>query len=150
MTEKARSIHGSRGNSSAGPLQAAPNGGQMPAIGEDRMTDATEATSRASLGRIGSPHLVWIRLAIGLLQGAALWWLYRSTHGPHHDVLERTWPATVPELFGPLAMILVMVPVLLLAGVGRMRWPVLLGWIAVAAAFLGLLGWHGVAAQSIS
>jgi len=104
-------------------------------------TEATEATGRDSLGRTGSPLLVWARLAIGLAQGAALWWLYRSAREPEAMV----WPATVPELFGPLAMILVMVPVLMLAGVGRMRWPVLLGWAVGATAFLALLGWHGVA-----
>ena len=122
------------------------------------MTDATEATGRDSLGRTGSPHLVWVRLAIGLLQGAALWWLYRSAEafGFLCDDIRpgacraAEWPATVPELFGPLTLILVMIPVLLLAGVGRMRWLVLLGWVAAATAFLALLGWHGVATQSIS
>jgi len=110
------------------------------------MTDATEATGRNSLGRTGSPLLVGARLGIGLAQGAALWWLYRSTYGAHYDVLERTWPATVPELFGPLAMILVFVPVLLLAGAGRMRPLTLILWALGATAFLALLGWHGVAA----
>ena len=110
------------------------------------MTEATEATGRDSLGRTGSPLLVMARLAIGLAQGAALWWLYRSAREPNAMV----WPATVPELFGPLAMILVMVPVLLLAGAGRIRLPVLLGWIVVATAFLGLLGWHGVASLGSS
>jgi hypothetical protein len=108
------------------------------------MTDATEATGRNSLGRTGSPLLVAARLAIGLFQGAALWWLYRSARNFEAVV----WPATVPELFGPLAMILVMVPVLMLAGVGRIRWPVLLGWALGATAFLALLGWHGVAGQA--
>ncbi|NJC39757.1 hypothetical protein GGQ87_000015 [Brevundimonas alba] len=108
------------------------------------MTDAIEATGRNSLGRTGSPLLVAARLAIGLLQGGALWWLYRSTR----DGGAMTWPATQPELFGPLAMILVMVPVLMLAGVGRMRWPVLLGWAVAATAFLALVGWHGVASQT--
>ncbi|MDO9587026.1 MAG: DUF4153 domain-containing protein [Brevundimonas sp.] len=107
------------------------------------MTDATDATGRDSLGRTGSPRLAAARLAIGLAQGAALWWLYRSVREPEAMV----WPATVPELFGPLAMILVMVPVLMLAGVGRMRWPVLLGWAVGATVFLALLGWHGVAGQ---
>jgi len=119
-------------------------------IGEDRMTDATEATGRDSLGRTGSPLLVAARLGIGLLQGAALWWLYRSASvGDFYDARNFSWPATVPELFGPLSMILVMVPVLLLAGVGRMRLPVLLGWVLAATAFLALLGWHGVSAQTI-
>ena len=107
------------------------------------MTDVSEATGRDSLGRTGSPLLVMARLAIGVVQGAALWWLYRSAREP----LAMVWPATQPEFFGPLAMILVMVPVLLLAGVGRMRWPVLLAWAVSATAFLGLLGWHGVASQ---
>jgi hypothetical protein len=110
------------------------------------MTDAIEATGRNSLGRTGSPLLVVFRLAIGLAQGGLLWWLYRSasTNGPLH------WPATVPELFGPLALILFMAPVLLLAGVGRMRWTTLLLWILGAAAFLALLGWHNVVAQGTS
>ena len=110
------------------------------------MTDATEATGRDSLGRTGSPLLVAARLAIGLAQGAALWWLYRSAK----EYGAMIWPATQPEVFGPLAMILVMVPVLMLAGVGRMRLPVLLAWVAVATAFLALLGWHGVVSQSVS
>ncbi|WP_298743898.1 DUF4153 domain-containing protein [uncultured Brevundimonas sp.] len=103
------------------------------------MTETTDATGRNSLGRTASPMLAGFRLLTGLLQGAALWWLYRSARG---DAME--WPATVPALFGPLAMILFMVPVLLLAGAGRMRWPVLLGWTVAATAFLGLLGWHDV------
>ena len=107
------------------------------------MTDVSEATGRDSLGRTGSPLLAMARLAIGVVQGATLWWLYRSAREP----LAMVWPATQPEFFGPLAMILVMVPVLLLAGVGRMRWPVLLAWAVGATAFLGLLGWHGVASQ---
>ncbi len=114
------------------------------------MTDAVEATGRNNLGRTGTPALAGFRLAVGLLQGAVLWWLYRSTHGADYDILERSWPATVPELFGPLAMILVMVPVLLLAGAGRMRPLTLLLWALGATAFLALLGWHGVAAQSIT
>ena len=115
------------------------------------MSDAVEATGRNSLGRAGTPALVGFRLAVGLLQGAALWWLYRSAqvHDYSQPVLEQlSWPATVPELFGPLAMILVMVPVLLLAGAGRMRPLTLALWALGATAFLALLGWHGVAAQS--
>jgi hypothetical protein len=121
------------------------------------MTDAIEATGRDSLGRTGSPLLVAVRLAIGLGQGAALWWLYRSAalFGRVCETAETCardlhWPATQPEVFGPLAMILVMVPVLMLAGVGRMRWPVLLGWAVAATAFLALLGWHGVVSQGTS
>jgi hypothetical protein len=117
------------------------------------MSDAVEATGRNSLGRAGTPALAGFRLAVGLLQGAALWWLYRSAqvHDYSQPVLEQlSWPANVPELFGPLAMILVMVPVLLLAGAGRMRPLTLALWALGATAFLALLGWHGVAAQSVA
>ena len=107
------------------------------------MTDAIEATGRNSLGRTGSPLLIGARLAIGLIQGAALWWLYQTADNPPYS-----WPATVPELFGPLALILVMVPVLMLAGVGRMRPATLLLWGLGAVAFLALLGWHNVAPQA--
>lgn len=120
------------------------------------MTDATEATGRNSLGRSGTPALAGFRLVIGLLQGAALWWLYWSAESfrwlcelaDQSKCLQPRWPATVPELFGPLAMILVMVPVLLLAGAGRMRVRTLVLWALGATAFLALLGWHGVAAHS--
>lgn len=110
------------------------------------MTDTTEATGRNSLGRNSAPRLVGIRLATGLLQGLSLWWLYRTV--ATGDVTRLHWPATRPEVFGPLSMILVMVPVLLLAGAGRMRWRTLALWLLGATAFLALLGWHGVASQS--
>ena len=114
------------------------------------MTDTIEATGRNSLGRKSPPALVAFRLAVGLLQGLALWGLYSSARTTDYSVPRLAWPATIPELFGPLSMILVMVPVLLLAGAGRMRWRTLALWALGATAFLALLGWHGVAAQSIS
>ncbi|WP_420478710.1 DUF4153 domain-containing protein [Brevundimonas sp. FT23028] len=116
------------------------------------MSDAIEATGRNSLGRAGTPALAGFRLAVGLLQGAALWWLYRSAEvSDYSQAAEQlNWPANVPELFGPLSMILVMVPVLLLAGAGRMRIRTLVLWALGATVFLALLGWHGVAAQSIT
>jgi hypothetical protein len=114
------------------------------------MTDAIEATGRNSLGRTGSPLLVVFRLAIGLVQGGLLWWLYRSASTNGQDLTPLHWPATVPELFGPLVLILLMAPILLLAGVGRMRWTTLLLWVLGATVFLALLGWHNVVAQGTS
>ncbi|RZJ44002.1 MAG: DUF4153 domain-containing protein [Brevundimonas sp.] len=121
------------------------------------MTDTIEATGRNSLGRRSPPVLVGFRLAVGLLQGLALWWLYASASSlgglcslaDESKCFTPHGPATIPELFGPLAMILVMVPVLLLAGAGRMRWRTLALWALGATAFLALLGWHGVASQSL-
>lgn len=112
------------------------------------MSDAVEATDRSGLSREGQPLLGPIRLAIGLSQGLALWALERSAgSGPaaHRDL---AWPATVPELYLPLVLIAAFVPVLLLAGVGRMRTVTLAIWVTVAAALLALMGWHEVARQS--
>lgn len=106
------------------------------------MTDAVETTSRDALGGQGAPWLGPARLAIGLTQGLALWALHRTSETP------QAWPATVPEAFVPLALILAFIPILLLAAIGRMRWTTLAAWIAAAVALLTLLGWHEAARQS--
>jgi len=122
---------------------------------ESFQTATLEATGRDSLGRATSPLLFPIRLAIAAVQGLALWWLYRSISAlgwicDNDPALcpEVTWPGTVPELFAPLLLIFIFVPVLLQAGVGRMRPRTLALWAIAATAVLGLLGWHDVARQS--
>jgi hypothetical protein len=107
------------------------------------MTETTEATGRDSLGRAGSPLLGPIRLAIGLLQGLGLYWLQRSA-----DIDLRVWPATEPLLFGPLLLVVAFLPLVLLAGVGRLRPVTLAIWTAVAGVALALLGLHDIARQS--
>ncbi len=113
-------------------------------------TAAPEATGRDSLGRATSPLLFPIRLGIGAIQGLALWWLYQAAdvglvYG--RDAV-RGWPANEPTLFAPLVLIFLFIPVLLLAGVGRMRARTLAIWTIAATAALALLGWHDVARQS--
>ncbi len=105
------------------------------------MTDAADATDREETGRAPSGLLAPIRLGVGLLQGLALWWLHWTSDGV------TGWPWR-PETFLPLLLIFAFVPVLLLAGVGRMRRTTLAAWIAVATALLALMGWHEVARQS--
>lgn len=83
-----------------------------------------------------------VRLAIGLVQGLALWGLHRAADG----VLQ--WPATTPQLFLPLLLICLFIPILLMAGIGRMRRRTLALWAAVAAAGLAVMGWHEVARQA--
>ena len=107
------------------------------------MIETTEATGRDSLGRAGSPLLGPIRLAIGLLQGLGLYWLQRSA-----DIDLRVWPATEPLLFGPLLLVVAFLPLVLLAGVGRLRPVTLAIWTAVAGLALALLGLHDIARQS--
>jgi hypothetical protein len=118
---------------------------------ESVQTTSPEATGRDSLGRAASPLLFPIRLAIGAAQGLALWWLYKATEtGPYVDGMlpPRDWPASEPTLFAPLVLVFLFVPVLLLAGVGRMRPRTLAIWAVAATAALALLGWHDVARQS--
>ena len=107
------------------------------------MSQTTDATGRDSLREARSPLLGPARLAIGLIQGVALWWLWQSADGRPLD-----WPATQPQLFGPLGLVLAFIPVVLLAGVGRMRLQTLAIWSVAASAVLALLGWHDIVRQS--
>ena len=107
------------------------------------MTETTEATGRNSLGGTTSPLLGPIRIGIGLLQGLGLYWLQRSAD---NDL--KVWPATEPLLFGPLLLVVAFLPLVLLAGVGRLRPATLAIWTAVAGVALALLGLHDIARQS--
>jgi hypothetical protein len=82
-------------------------------------------------------RLGWIRLVIGLIQGAALLGLYLALEN-------RSWPATSPGLFAPLVLIFAWLPIVLLGAVGRMRLRTLLIWALTAAALLALMGWWSV------
>lgn len=105
------------------------------------MTDASEFTGRDSLGP--SPAALGaIRIGIGVAQGFGLFWLHRASDGT------ATWPATQPLLFGPLLLVVGFLPVMLLAGVGRLRPMTLVLWTAVAGVALALLGLHDIARQS--
>lgn len=104
------------------------------------MTEA-DTTTRAAMAS-GHYGLILPRLLIGLLQGLALYGLYWSV-----DHTPRLWPATIPELFGPLVLVAAYLPVVLLGGLGRLRLKTLVIWTGVAAATLALLGWHDMARQ---
>lgn len=82
-----------------------------------------------------------IRLAIGLVQGLALFALHRAADGDG-------WPGPDSRTFAPLLLVAAFVPVLLLAGVGRLRGRTLLIWAVVASAVLAFLGWYDVSRQS--
>jgi len=121
------------------------------------MTDAIEANGRDSLGRATSPVLGPIRLGIGLLQGLGLFWLHRSAEAQEglcsaadeSRCPQMSWPATEPLLFGPLLLVVAFLPLVLLAGVGRLRPVTLVIWTVVAGVALALLGLHDIARQSI-
>ncbi len=82
------------------------------------------------------------RLAIGLVQGLALYGLMRATEG------EASWSRLNPDLFAPAVLVALFLPAVLLSGVGKLRLPVYLGWSGIAAALLALLAWHDVARQA--
>lgn len=104
--------------------------------------EADQPTGRDSLGRDPAPWLAPARLAIGLLQGLGLYGLHRLSDG------EASWGATHPLAFGPLLLVVAFLPVMLLAGVGRVRPVTLAIWTAGAAVVLALLGLHDIARQS--
>ncbi len=121
------------------------------------MTDATEATGRDSLGGATSRILGPIRLGIGLVQGLGLFWLHRSAEArwglcssnDESRCPQMFWPATEPLLFGPLLLVIAFLPLVLLAGVGRLRPLTLAIWTVVAGVALALLGLHDIARQSV-
>jgi hypothetical protein len=103
-------------------------------------------SGRSGLGRDRDSRAVALaRLTIGLVQGLALFGLYRAHQGFGGDPV---WPATQPALFAVLVLVSAYLPVVLLAGVGRLRLRTLIIWGVVAAAGLGLLALHDVARAS--
>ncbi|MCC2971597.1 DUF4153 domain-containing protein [Massilia sp. IC2-476] len=83
------------------------------------------------------PGLAATRIAIGLVQGVVLYFLYRAG-------MELHWPATVPRLFVPLLLLCVLAPVIAISGLGQLTRSQLLLWTAAAAAIIVLLAFHDV------
>jgi hypothetical protein len=76
---------------------------------------------------VAEPTARWIRLAVGLLQGLALYLLYVcETSAP------KIWPATDGLVFAPLVTAFAFVPLIVISGMGHLRLRVLLAWSAVA------------------
>ena len=95
--------------------------------------DDTGSTDRAA----------WIaggRLAIGLVQGLALYFLYLA-------VDRGTWPSGEPLVFAPLLFLFFYIPLLKLVSLGSMRLSTLTAWMLVASlVVMGLAYydiWHG-------
>jgi hypothetical protein len=86
---------------------------------------------------INTSHLARMRLAIGALQGVALYFLYDSA-------TNNTWPATNPFLFAPALLLCVIVPVLCISGLGTLRGRSLAIWLIFAALICYGLGFHDI------
>ena len=108
------------------------------------MTDTNHAyAGRADLKGNDDRIVGMTRLVIGLVQGLALYLLFRTTQGETGE----TWSSRHPETFAPLLLVGLFLPPVLLAGVGRLRWLTLGVWGVIAAAVLAFLAWHDVARQ---
>lgn len=85
----------------------------------------------------GAPslHTSQCRLLIGLIQGLLLYGLYQS------DKL-KVWPASHPQVFAPLLLLAVFVPLLAISGWGRLSRRGLSQWLLVATVLVGSLGWY--------
>jgi hypothetical protein len=76
-----------------------------------------------------------VRLVIGLLQGVALYLLWRVADEP-------IWVAQLRPLFAAMALVIVYVPLVALVGLGSLRLKTFLAWTIVAALVLAGLGGH--------
>lgn len=85
-----------------------------------------------------APHRLGpARIGIGLIQGALLYLLYTALQ-------DKLWPATTPLLFAPLVMLGVLLPVILISGLGHLPRRTLAGWVSAAAITIALLAIHDV------
>jgi len=80
-----------------------------------------------------------VRLAIACVQAAALYLLAKAAGSPHF------WPATEPEVFDPLFLVALFVPLAPLQALGQIPARSLLIWIAVVTLMLVVLGYFDAA-----
>lgn len=76
-----------------------------------------------------------VRLAIGLLQGVGLWMLHTSSEA-------KAWPSTEPAVFFPLILVLLFTPLIIIQGLGRIKFRTLGLWALGAGVLLALVGLH--------
>ena len=109
--------------------------------------ETPERTGRDSLSDTAWGVTAAARLAVGLIQGLVLAWLIHAADG---ETATHVWPATRPEIFGPMLLVALYLPAVLLAGIGRLRLVTLVIWTLSAGLVLALLGWSDIARQSAS
>ena len=91
-------------------------------------------------------RIAMMRLALGLIQGFMLYFLYHA--GKTH-----TWPATDALLFAPWLLMFSFVPVLLMSSLGHLPLKTLWRWMVVATLITAGLGfydsWRSIGAPSV-
>src|SRR5215469_9756031 len=78
-----------------------------------------------------------VRLAIGLVQGVALYLLYSAADA-------KTWPATDGLVFAPMLLVSLYIPLVLLVSIGNLRLVTIAAWTLLASAVVGFVAWYGV------
>ena len=108
------------------------------------MSQSSAVDEGLALEDVVSPVVAQVRLALGLLQGALLYWLYSSAR-------DNAWPSTAPYLFAPLVLVGLLVPVLMIASLGHLPAKKAGMWALAATGILIALAlhdtWRGGAGQ---
>jgi len=81
------------------------------------------------------PSVAIFRIVLGLAQGLALYLLYRASD-------DHSWPATQPQLFAPLLMVALLIPIGVSQAAGRMGRARLVIWTIVATLLVIGLAWY--------
>lgn len=84
-----------------------------------------------------SRRVMVLRLTVGLAQGALLYWLYQAT-------MQGWWPANALYVLTPLVMAGLLLPAMLISGMGHMRPKQVAQWMLVAAGVVLVLTLHAV------
>jgi hypothetical protein len=84
-----------------------------------------------------APWLAGMRLGVGLAQGLALYLLYSAFDA-------KTWPATDGQIFAPLVLMSLFVPLIVIQGAGNLRTATLIIWTVAAAGIIAALGWYDI------
>src|ERR1700739_3203272 len=91
----------------------------------DRLISARLGQGRKMGEVFQGQRLFLARLAIGLAQGVALYFLYSAFD-------DKAWPATQGLLCAPLLLVWLFIPTLMISAFGEMAWAAALLWAGVA------------------
>ena len=100
-------------------------------------------TSKPPIGDVSLPDslvsrkVALARLLIGLAQGIVLYAL-------HSTLQHKLWPATNGQIFAPLLLVTLFVPVILVSGLGHIAFKRILVWAIVASVITWGLGFYDV------
>jgi hypothetical protein len=100
---------------------------QQAAVQKEALMPESIVTSRVAI----------MRLAVGLMQGVVLYFLY-------HAAKTNAWPATEKYLFAPVLLLAVLAPVILISSLGHLQKRQAGIWMLVVVLLIALLGFHDV------